>query len=496
MGKINTGSDKYRVFIGSVETGMSKAEIGEYEECLVTTDWVKKSNLLINQIGARSSLLAEKVFLYSLTVIEKRGPGFILDSDEAEYYKALYRKTKNNFAEGLVSVIKNTEFRKVIRNRSGSYYTSIERMMNTGQFRKSWDSLYRDKDIISEIAVVIGTAYDKERGCMFIKFNSDVEDLLYDLKKDYTTIPVSVLYLSNSVYEVRSFQLFRSRLTYMQASDRKIKRQVRKECVFRMSPSEFKFQMGISGIDSERTSHQKAKDALKNGNNYELAESLLPVDAKGESRYCDLEKRILLGIFRSINGFEKNKNDSMDDFYGKASEYGKKEIYFYFRPIRKGKGGKVVNIEFTVGWVKDLAAGQEKEKETGLIDILELTEQCFDIIPLKLPAKDYRAILKAADYDILKVQKAVSVLEKQKKVTNVTAFLIAAIQGDYELQEVEFKDRQAVHPVRPGSFQDFPQREYDYNELEKQFIMERIQKADATAEEEDIMKMLQDIRKQ
>lgn len=477
---------------------MLKAEIEEYENCLVTTDWVKKSNLLINQIGARSSLLAEKVFLYSLTVIEKRGPGFILDPDEAEYYKELYYKTKNNFAEGLVSVIKNTEFRKAIRNKSGSYYTSIERMMNTGQFRKSWDSLYRDKDIISEIAVVIGTAYDKERGWMFIKFNSDVEDLLYDLKKDYTTIPASVLYLSNSVYELRSFQIFRSRLTYMQASDRKIKRQVRKECVFMMSPSEFKFQIGITGIDSEGSSYKKAKDALINRNDYDLAESLLPMDAKGEARYCDLEKRILLGIFKSINGFEKNKNDSMDVFYGKAAAHGKKEIYFFYRPVRKGKGGKVVNIEFTVGWVKDLAVEEgEQEKETDSIDILDLTEQCFDIIPQKLPAKDYRAILKAADYDILKVHKAVSVLDKQKKVNNVTAFLIAAIQGDYEQQEVKYKNKQANHSARTGSFQDFPQREYDYEEIEQQLVMGCIQQVEeAAGEVEDIQKMLQNIRKE
>lgn len=475
---------------------MLKTKIEECGDYLAATDWVKKSNLLINQIGARSSLLAEKVFLYSLSVIEKRGPGFTLDPDEAWYYKELYHKTKNNFAEGLVSVIKNTEFRKAIRNKSGSYYASIERMMNTGKFRKSWDSLYHDKDIISEIAVVIGTAYDKERGWMFIKFNSDVEDILYDLKKDYTTIPSSVLYLSNSVYEIRSFQIFRSRLTYMQAADRKRNRQMRKECVFQMTPSEFKFQMGISGIDSKNTSHQKAKDALKNRNDYDLAESLLPADAKGEARYCDLEKRILLGIFKSINGFEKNKNDSMDVFYGKASAHGKKEIYFYYRPVRKGKGGKVVSIEFTVGWVKDLTAGAGgQEKETDFIDILNLTEQCFDIIPQKLPAKDYRAILKAAGYDILKVRKAVRVLEKQKKVNNVTAFLIAAIKGDYEHQEAGYKDKQPLHSVRAGSFQDFPQREYDYKEIEQKLVMDRIQQADGAAEDEDIQKALQDIRK-
>ena len=57
------------------------------------------------------------------------------------------------------------------------------------------------------------------------------------------------------------------------------------------------------------------------------------IDAKGEARYCDLEKRILLGIFKSINGFEKNKNDSINDFYGKVSTHGKKEIYFYYKPV-------------------------------------------------------------------------------------------------------------------------------------------------------------------
>ena len=475
---------------------MIKSEIEEYEDCFITTDWVKKSNLLINQIGARSSLLAEKVFLYSLTVIEKRGPGFILDSDEAEYYKTLYRKTKNNFAEGLVSVIKNSEFRKAIKNNSGSYYTSIEKMMNTGQFRKNWDSLYRDRDIISEIAIVVGTAYDKERGWIFIKFNSDVEDLIYDLKKDYTTIPASVLYLSNSVYEVRSFQIFRSRLTYMQAAYIKIKRQIRKECVFMMSPSEFKFQLGISGIDSQSASHQKAKDVLKISNDYDLAESLLPADAKGEARYCDLEKRILLGIFKSINGFEKNKNDSINDFYGKVSTHGKKEIYFYYKPVRKGKGGKVVSIEFTVGWVKDLTVETENQEEMVYKDILDLTEQCFDIIPQKLPAIDYRSILKAADYDIKKIRKAVSVLNKQKKVKSVTAFLIAAIQRDYELHEVSYNDEQAVHSTRHGRFQDFPQREYDYKEIEQQLVMDCIQQSEEALEDKDIQKMIEEIRKQ
>ncbi len=280
----------------------------------------------------------------------------------------------------------------------------------------------------------------------------------------------------------------------MQAADRKIKRQIRKECVFMMSPSEFKFQLGISGIDSQSASHQKAKDVLKISNDYDLAESLLPADAKGEARYCDLEKRILLGIFKSINGFEKNKNDSINDFYGKVSTHGKKEIYFYYKPVRKGKGGKVVSIEFTVGWVKDLTVETENQEEMVYKDILDLTEQCFDIIPQKLPAIDYRSILKAADYDIKKIRKAVSVLNKQKKVK--TAFLIAAIQRDYELHEVSYNDEQAVHSTRHGRFQDFPQREYDYKEIEQQLVMDCIQQSEEALEDKDIQKMIEEIRKQ
>lgn len=75
----------------------------------------------------------------------------------------------------------------------------------------------------------------------------------------------------------------------------------------------------------------------------------------------------------------------------------------------------MVSIEFTVGWVKDLTVETENQEEMVYKDILDLTEQCFDIIPQKLPAIDYRSILKAADYDIKKIRKAVSVLNKQKK---------------------------------------------------------------------------------
>lgn len=459
---------------------------------LEKTEWVKKSNLLINQIGARSSLLAEKVFLYSLTVIEKRAPGAISDPVEVEYYKDLYHKTKNNFAEGLVSVIKSVDFRKAIRNKSGSYYTSIEKMMNTGQFRKNWDSLYRDKDIVSEIAIVTGTAYDKRRGMIFIKFNSDVEDILYDLKKDYTRIPADILYLSNSVYEMRIFQILRSKLTYMQAVDKKNRNRVREECVFQMTPAEFKFQIGVSGIDTQSLSHSKSKEALLYKNNYDLAESLLPLEAKGEARYCDLESRILSSVFKSINGFDNVSTDSKEDFYGKAALYGKKELYFYYKPIRKGKGGKVVSIEFTVGWIKGLVVyiGGQNERHEEKTDMLELVGKCLDAIPDKLPSKDYHAILAAANNDIGKIVKAVEVLKGKKDVGNVTAFLISAIKEGYEPGKV--RHLQGEKKMPSNSFRNFQQRNYDYEEIEKQLLdNDNLHPID---DSEDIETMLEKIR--
>lgn len=119
---------------------------------------------------------------------------------------------------------------------------------------------------------------------------------------------------------------------------------------------------------------------------------------------------------------------------------------------------------------------------------MELVEKCFDVIPDKLPSKDYHAILNAANHDIERIKKAVEVLKQQKNVESVTAFLIAAIKNDYESGKVQHFQKKVPLNTCLG----FPQRSYDYDELEKYLLNDNISHYDCNTE--DIEKLLQDAR--
>ncbi|SFQ35727.1 hypothetical protein SAMN02910358_01734 [Lachnospiraceae bacterium XBB1006] len=76
----------------------------------------------------------------------------------------------------------------------------------------------------------------------------------------------------------------------------------------------------------------------------------------------------------------------------------------------------------------------------------------------KLPERDIASILKAANYDIDKLQKATSVLAHSNNVKNVTGWLIEAITKEYSL------------PKKVNGFNNFQQRNYDYAQLERQML--------------------------
>ena len=95
---------------------------------------------------------------------------------------------------------------------------------------------------------------------------------------------------------------------------------------------------------------------------------------------------------------------------------------------------------------------------------MELIDEVADIIPVTLKPKEYKAILKAAEYKIVLVQKAVRVMEQNGNIKDVVAFLIAAIKGEYEEPTTYSSNK------TNNSFINFHQREYDYDELEKELL--------------------------
>lgn len=437
--------------------------------------FIKKSNALIMKVG-KASLLSEKVFLYALKSVQKKEGQMANGKPIDSYYANVYKKTNTNFADGLISEITNTELRTALGNKNGSYYNFIDKLMNDGEFRSNWNIIYKDKDFIGNTAVIIGTLYDRNRGTILIKWNPDIEHLIYNLNGNYTELNAKVMFGFKHLYSYNLYQLLRSGLTYQQAVDKQRGYDINHEYEIIYELSELKFMMGVLSINlDDREPGGNTQDVVKmiKANNYPIAEELLQTSEPIMIRYTDIKRYAIAKAYLEINGFKEDDHDTEKIFYEKVNKNSKLDLHFRYEPLRKGRGGKVYAVRFLVGWNR-IAKNNSSVKLTNgdVVDIvepdaekmIELIDEASDIIPVTLKPKEYKAILKAAEYKIVIVEKAVRVMEQNKNIKDAVAFLIAAIRGDYEESKSYALDKQN------NGFANFSQRKYNYEQLELELL--------------------------
>lgn len=439
------------------------------------SSFIKKSNALIMKVG-KTSLLSEKVFLYALKSVKKKEGQMENGKPIDAYYADVYKKTNTNFADGLISEITNAELRAALGNKNGSYYNFIDKLMNDGEFRSNWNILYKDKDFIGNTAVIIGTLYDRRKGTILIKWNPDIEHLIYNLSGNYTELNEKVMFGFKYLYSYNLYQLLRSGLTYQQAIDKQRGYAVDHEYEIIYELSELKFMMGVLSINlDDREPGGNTKDVVKmiKANNYPIAEELLQTPEPIMARYTDIKRYAIAKAYLEINGFKEDDHDTEEIFYEKVKKNSKVDLHFRYEPLRKGRGGKVYAVRFLVGWNRLVKNNPCVKLPNGdVIDIvepdagtmMELMDEVSDIIPVTLKPKEYKAILKAAEYKIVLVEKAVRVMEKSRNIKDVVAFLIAAIREDYGESKSYAPDKQN------NGFANFSQRTYNYEQLELELL--------------------------
>jgi plasmid replication initiation protein len=159
----------------------------------------------------------------------------------------------------------------------------------------------------------------------------------------------------------------------------------------------------------------------------------------------------------------------------------KSDIYVEYRPKTRGKGGKVYAVEFTT-----YLNGAEKDKNDGSVVPVALDDE-GDIQPqipdedkfvialevgnilsdLKLAYPDILSICEAARYNKEDIQKAYEVLKNSRsKIENVTGWMISAIRNNYK----DVSAQSVTSEKKNNRFNNFDQREYDYDELEKMLL--------------------------
>lgn len=100
---------------------------------------------------------------------------------------------------------------------------------------------------------------------------------------------------------------------------------------------------------------------------------------------------------------------------------------------RSGYGGRVDHVEFKI--VLDSDEEETTDKASDEAEILaedDAIDQTYELFKGALKMKDVRSIVKEAGCDFLKIKNAYEVFNSQQNVTNITGFMIKAIQEGYQ----------------------------------------------------------------
>lgn len=362
----------------------------------------------------------------------------------------LYHLQRGNFyysenGGNLVCEISAAELKEKMNRSGNSMYRDLQdiskRLMN-------YHLGYQDDEAQEFEYINLFTKMGYKDGKLTIIFNGDMKSYLSELKDNYTILNLPLMLKWQRNYTFRLYELLSSR-TYLYEKDGY-------ECEAEYRLSEFKFMLGIYDINDEKV--VKLIKGEKNPNYDEAEELLRSEPPKGEKEkkkflnWTDFKRFTLMPAVKEIN--ETVEADMQIDA---------------IEPLKQGKGGKVYGLRFKYR-VNLQGNGQgEPKKADENNETKQISEDDkFDfevslkgdiLSKYKLPISDIRAICDVAGYNMDKIKQAALLLEQQKKVDNVTGWLLACIKNGFKT---------VGHEGSKGKrFNDFESRDYTSEEMEE-----------------------------
>ncbi len=435
------------------ELGGQYSFLPQYNE--IPEIFVLKSNALVQKV-ANTTWLGEQFLLHGLNNLKKRKQEDYEGSSLGLYYKHIFETTHTNFADGMVSVITNAEIRKALNISSGSYYNTVNEMMNTLRFVNSWNIIYRDirKGIMATTALVTGTYYDQNKGTIMIKWNPDVESLLMPDKRlgDYTKLNLNITDRLKGEYTLSMYQLFKSMIGRSIGADKKAGHPVQKEYRYIIKLSELKFFSSVISVDLQANdSHTKATINHLYRQDFDEAEDTLPEKNKSYTKYSEFRRCALAKAFEEINGFKEppykeGSPEYIEEYEKLCATNHKTDIHFRIEPVRSGRGGKVTDVRIFIrkddpnNAVSEIVDVKPEEID-ALLD--EITDLMSGITSERLKIKELRMIAEAAGFDIERIRKACSAAEyysQRHDIERPVGFILSALRDGYSEYDVEIED--------------------------------------------------------
>ncbi|WP_080965286.1 RepB family plasmid replication initiator protein [Clostridium novyi] len=182
-------------------------------------------------------------------------------------------------------------------------------------------------------------------------------------------------------------------------------------------------------------------------------------------------RKLDLNHLKELLGLEIHQYPKFYDFKNRVLNVAQKElsektdIKFTFEEIKTGR--KVTSIRFFIDQ-KHKKKDVEEVKHKDIIDTLGDKEDLkfvYMLLSDKLSEVDCNKLYIAANYDLKKVKRAYELSLKQRTIKNLFGWLKDCIEKQYSIPVAvtnleENKD----------TFNDFPQRRYDFDDLEAKLL--------------------------
>lgn len=464
---------------------MDTVEKVEGEVVLSSPMKYEKSNMLI--FGRYDmTKMAQKTLAYSLSTL--RGRKF---SEEEKKDGIKVKFTKNEIQKILVS--------ETTKDR-GTLSKELKKIASN--LNKKTVFIQGEDDTSNFVSFTLIKTCEYYDGEFTLTFHEKMSPYLVNLEKNFTVLDVNHVKIMSSSYTIRMYELCESLAYQARAHNGRISKD--------FNFVEIRLMLGM--IDSEDSNIKDITD--KYGTNYdkigeevellckqkEITVSVLQKEIENidKSDIPQLEKENKKTAIRTeikkIQNMSKYRNPS--EFRKKVLNVAREElkekiendiidICFDYEVIKKNHS--ISGFKLTIMTKEGYKASKKSKEDSYQITMDEymsvndteveiapekvLTEDMKDmvldeiseLIKEKIRIKDIRLIAEKANYNIEDVKKAYAVMSSSRsKIENVVGFMLKAIEDGYS---------DPVEKVPPcnfdNKFNNFSQREYDYDSLEK-----------------------------
>lgn len=370
----------------------------------------KKSNLLISS-------------KYKSTITENKIQAIALAS---------IQNAKENKAGNLECTFSAAELRKLFGDDSGSLY---KRLDSTAKKMTGSVIGYTNEETQSfeYISVISKAKYENSK--FTIIFNGELKNQILDIQEKYTILNLTTMMKFEHVYSFRLYEYIKSEYY----KKKYIVQERIKGMGYEMTIpcAEMRLMMGTVDANDD-----KVKAVLSKGKKPDYNKAVEVAEKEKKSKFKE---------------WKEFKRSVIDVAVKEINELT--ELNIECKTDRAGIGGKAVGISFIITDKEDTNSNIEAEViDEEAVDILDLIDEVRAFITDNLPSSDIKAILESADLDVNRVKAAYELSKRQKKISNLTGWLIKAIKDNYQ-PGISTKSK-------GNNFNNFQQNDVDFDELE------------------------------